>query len=152
MFQPPSITSLLCVSFFYSIVVVLLDLRGRLVILIGTSTIRSVVVAKGLDVVLEGALVLEVGATDAIPKLATVLLMGSPVTADSEGLATLSAGEGLQAVLALVVSLEGSKVLERLGSWVVYVVATPRRAAVARQPQHPRWLSPPQRLWPLPVL
>jgi hypothetical protein len=35
---------------------------------------------------------------------------------------------------------------------VVDVVPAPRRAAVARQPQHRRRLRPPQRLRPLPVL
>jgi hypothetical protein len=35
---------------------------------------------------------------------------------------------------------------------VVDVVPAPRRAAVARQPEHRRWLRPAQGLGPLPVL
>lgn len=95
---------------------------------------------------------LEVRPATAVPELATVLLVGSPVATHSERLAALSAHEGLDPVLALVVGLEGAEVLERLRPWVVDVVLAARRTAVARQPQHGRRLRPPQRLGSSPVL
>lgn len=107
---------------------------------------------EGSDVVLEGALVLEVGAAGAVPELATVLLVGSPVALDSERLAALAAGEGFGAVLALEVGLEGAEVLEGLSPGVVDVVLTALGAAIARQPQHRRRLCPFQRVRALPVL
>jgi len=87
--------------------------------------------AKGLDVVLEGSLVLKIGPTNAIPKLATVLLMGSPVTSNRECLATFPTHEGLDAVLSLVVGLQGAEVFEGLSPRMVYVVPTPWCAAIA---------------------
>lgn len=98
--------------------------------------------SKGLDVVLEGALVFEVGATETVPNLPAVLLVGSPVAFHSKGFAAFSAGEGLDAVLSLVMCLEGAEVLERPRPRVIDVVLAAWGAAVARQPQHCRWLSP----------
>ena len=109
-------------------------------------------VSEGPGVVLEGALVLELGAAEAVPELAAVLLVRAPVALDGEGLAAAAAAEGLEAVLALVVRLQGAEVLERLGARVVDVVAAPRRTAVARQPEHRRRLDAAQRLRALPVL
>lgn len=93
-------------------------------------------VAKGSNVVLEGALVLEVRATDAEPELPAVLLVGAPVASHCECLAALAALEGLDAVLALVVGLQSAEVLEGLGPWVVDVVAAAGSTAVARQAKH----------------
>lgn len=122
-----------------SLIVILLDFGSRLILLVSepidpATAVRGVVATKGLDMVLEGALVLEIGATDAVPKLATILLVRSPVPAHGERLTALAAHEGLEAMLALVVCLQGSEVLQRLGPRVVDVVAAPRCAAVARKP------------------
>ena len=94
----------------------MIDLGGGVVVVVvveAVDAVGGVAVAEGLDVVFEGALVLEVGAAGAVPELAAVLLVGAPVAAHGEGLAALAAHEGLDAVLALVVSLEGPEVLER---------------------------------------
>jgi hypothetical protein len=109
-------------------------------------------VPEGAGVVLERALVLELGSAEAVPELAAVLLVGAPVALDGEGLAALAAQEGLEPVFALVVRLQRAEVLERPRARVVDVVAAARRAAVARQPQHRRRLHAPQRLGTLPVL
>nr|GMC88697.1 hypothetical protein DM860_009871 [Ipomoea batatas] len=93
-------------------------------------------IAKSLNVILKGPLVLEVRAADAVPELAAVLLVGPPVAPHGEGLAALPAREGPDPVLPLVMRLEGPEILERLGSWVIDVVPAPRRAAVAWKPQH----------------
>lgn len=108
--------------------------------------------AKSANVVLERALVLEIRATKAEPTLATVLLVGAPVTLDGKGLATLAASEGLESVLALVVCLEGPKVLQWLSLWVVYVVLASFLAAVAWHAQYCPWLRPFQRVWSFAVL
>ena len=55
---------------------------------------------------------LKIRPTNAIPNLATVLLMGPPITLDSKGLATFPASEGLEAMLSLEVCLDGPEVLE----------------------------------------
>lgn len=68
--------------------------------------------AKGLDVVFERPLVLEIRTTDAVPDFATVLLMGSPVSFHSKGLIAFSAEEVLYSMLSFVVGLEGSEVFE----------------------------------------
>ena len=85
--------------------------------------------------VVEGSLVLEVGAAGAEPALAAVLLVRAPVALDGERLAAAAAAEVLVAVLALVVRLQGAEVLERARARVRHVVAAPGRAAVARQLQ-----------------
>nr|GMD65267.1 thylakoid lumenal 19 kDa protein, chloroplastic [Ipomoea batatas] len=91
-------------------------------------------VAEGLNVVLEGSLVLEIRAADAKPNLAAVLLVGAPVALDGEGLAAFAAHEGLGSVLALVVGLQGSEVLQGAGAGVVDVVLAPWGAAETWQP------------------
>jgi hypothetical protein len=96
---------------------------------------RQVSAAERPDVVVERALVLEVGAAGAEPALAAVLLVRAPVALDGEGLAAAAASEVLGAVLALVVRLQRAEVLERPRAWVGRVVAAPGRAAVARQLQ-----------------
>lgn len=63
--------------------------------------------------VFERPLVLEIGATKAVPDLSTVLLMCPPVAFHREWLGAFLAAEGLGAMLALVMSLESSEVLER---------------------------------------
>jgi hypothetical protein len=108
--------------------------------------------AERADVVVEGALVLEVGAAGAEPALAAVLLVRAPVALDGEGLGAAAAAEGLGAVLALVVRLQGAEVLERARAGVGDVVLAPRRAAVARQLQHRRRLRALERVRALPVL
>ena len=130
--------------------IILLYFRSRLIFLLikPVDPIGGVTGPEGLDVVLERPLVLEIGAAGAVPELPAVLLVRPPVAFDGEALGALPAGEGLRAVLALVVRLEGSEVLERLRARVVDVVLAPLRAAVARQPQHCRGLSPFQRVWP----
>lgn len=132
----------------------LVDIRCGLVFLLklGLNAVGPVATAEGLNMVLEGSLVLEVGATKTVPNLAAVLLVGPPIALNGEGLAAFPAHEGLRAVLAFVVSLEGSEVLEGPCPRVVDVVLAPRRTAVARQPQHRCRLRPPEGLWPLSVL
>jgi len=112
----------------------------------------EVAAAEGPDVVVEGALVLEVGAAGAEPPLAAVLLVRAPVALDGEGLGAAAAAEGLGAVLALVVRLQGAEVLERPRARVRHVVLAPRRAAVARQLQQRQRLRPLERLRALAVL
>ena len=112
----------------------MVDLR-RDVLLSETMHPTSVVaVPEGLNVVLERPLVLEIGSARAIPELATVLLVRSPVAPDREGLGAFPAYEGLYPMLPLVVRLEGSEIFERLGSRMVYVVPAPTRAAITRKP------------------
>jgi hypothetical protein len=89
--------------------------------------------AEGADVVLERALVLEVGAADAEPELAAVLLVRAPVPAHGEPLPAAPARVGPRAVLAPVVRLQRAEVLERPRARVLDVVAAPLRAAVAGQ-------------------
>lgn len=127
-----------CVSF-VSLIIILLDFGSRLVFLVSepvdpAATVRCMVVTECLDMVFEGALVLEIRATNAVPKLATILLVRPPVSAHGERLPALATHEGLQPMLALVVCLQGSEILEWLRPWVVDIVAAPRCAAVARKP------------------
>ncbi|KAM7523389.1 hypothetical protein LguiA_013291 [Lonicera macranthoides] len=61
--------------------------------------------AESLEMVFEGSLVLKIRTTSATPKLATILLMGSPITLDSKCLFTLSTHEGLCPMLSLVMCL-----------------------------------------------
>ena len=96
--------------------------------------------AEGLDVVLERPLVLEVGAAEAVPYLAAVLLVRAPVALHGERLGALAAHERLAAVLPLVVRLKGPEILQGPRARVLDVVLAPRCAAVARQPQHRRRL------------
>jgi hypothetical protein len=96
--------------------------------------------AEGADVVLERALVLEVGAADAEPELAAVLLVSAPVAAHGEPLPAAPARVGPRAVLAPVVRLQRAEVLERPCARVLDVVAAALRAAVAGQAhQRRRW-------------
>ena len=57
----------------------------------GLDDVRRVPAAEGADVVLERPLVLEVGAADAEPELAAVLLVRAPVAAHGEPLAAAAA-------------------------------------------------------------
>lgn len=134
--------------------IILFDFGGGFIFFLieAIDPIGCMAIPEGLDVVLEGSLMLEVGAADAVPELSAVLLVGAPVPAHSECFAAFPAHKGFDAVLALVVCLQRSEVLEWLGSWVVYVVPAPSRAAVAWQPKHPCRLRPSQRFWPLSVL
>lgn len=95
--------------------IILFNLRGSVIILLikTVNSISGMAIAKGVDVVLERPLVLEIGAARAVPELAAVLLVGSPVASDGEGLAAFPAHEGLDPMLPLVMCLESSEVLER---------------------------------------
>ena len=64
--------------------------------------------------ILQRSLVLEVGAADAVPQFATVLLVGSPISLHRKGLTALAAHEGLDSMLPFIVSLEGPEVLQWL--------------------------------------
>ena len=108
--------------------------------------------AEGPDVVLERALVLEVGAAGAAPPAAAVLLVRAPVPAHGEGLAAAAAEEGPGAVPPPVVGLQGPEVLERPRPRVVHVVPATRRAAEARQPEHRRRLRAAEGVRAAPVL
>jgi hypothetical protein len=139
--------------------VVVLDLGDGAVVVVvveavgaAASTAVAVAVAEGARVVLERALVLELGAAQAVPEPAAVLLVRAPVALHGERLAALAAQERLQPVLALVVRLQRPEVLERPRPRVVDVVAAPRRAAVARQPEHRRRLHAAEGLRALAVL
>lgn len=81
--------------------------------------------------VFERSFVLEIRSAAAIPQLAAVLFMSSPITFDGEGFAAFSAHKRLCAVLSLVVSLESSEVLEWLGFWMVDVVLAALSTTVA---------------------
>lgn len=98
---------------------------------------------KGSYVVLERPFVLKIRPTSAKPKFPTVLLMSPPIPSNSEGFAALSASEGLQTVLPLVVGLQGAEVLERLGLGVGNVVLAPMDAAVAWELQRDSGLRSP---------
>jgi hypothetical protein len=126
----------------------------RLLLLVVVGRDGAVSASKGADVVVEGALVLEVGAAGAEPALAAVLLVRAPVALDGEGLGAAAAGEALVAVLAPVVRLQRAEVLERARARVRHAVAAPRRAAVARQleQRQRRRLRAPERLRALAVL
>ena len=85
--------------------------------------------------VLEGSLVLEIGAAGAEPELPAVLLVGAPVATHSEGLhATPPARVRLRPVLPLEVRLQSPQILERLRACVPHVIPAPHHAAVARRP------------------
>ena len=86
---------------------------------------------EGPNVVFEGSLVLEIRAASAIPKLAAVLLMGSPIPFDCKCFAAFPTHEGLDAVLPLEVGLEGPEVLQGFCSWVVDVVLAPLGTTIA---------------------
>jgi hypothetical protein len=96
--------------------------------------------------VLERALVLEVGAAGAAPSAPAVLLVRAPVAAHGERLAAPAAEEGPGAVPALVVRLQGAEVLERPRTRVLHVVVATRRAAEARQAEHRRRLRAAERV------
>jgi len=115
------------------VVVLLVVLDGD-----GLDDVRRVSSAEGADVVLERPLVLEVGAADAEPELAAVLLVRAPVAAHGEPLAAAAARVRPRAVLAPVVRLQRAEVLERPRPRVLDVVPAPLRAAVARQPHQRR--------------
>lgn len=95
---------------------IVIDLGGGFIV-VGEDVVEAVDAAGGVaaaerpDVVLEGALVLEVGAAGAVPELAAVLLVGAPVAAHGERLAAFPAHEGLDPVLPLVVCLQRPEVL-----------------------------------------
>lgn len=108
--------------------------RGFIVVIKVVKTEGAMAVTKGLDMVFKGAFVFEVRTTKAIPNLAAILLVGSPIAFDSEGLGAFSTSEGLDAVLALVMRLKGAEILERPRPWVVDVVFAASRAAIAWEP------------------
>ena len=101
---------------------------------------------EGPDVVLEGALVLEVGAAEAEPASAAVFLVRAPIALDGQALAALAASEPLGSVLSLVVGLQGPEVLQGLGPRVRYVILAPFFAAVAWHTHHGSRLRPLQRV------
>lgn len=84
---------------------------------------------------------LEIGAAYAEPQLATILLMGAPVTTHGKSLAALAAAEWFHAMLSLVVSLQGAEVLERLRTGMVDAVAAARGTAEAWKAEHGSGLS-----------
>ena len=96
---------------------------------------------KSFDMILKRPLVLEIRATDAIPKLPAVLFMGSPIPPHSKSLAAFPAHEGLNPMLPLVMCLKGSKILEGLCSRVINVVPATWCTAIARKPKHTCWLG-----------
>lgn len=95
---------------------------------------RGVATPKCSNVILQGTFVFEIRAANAKPKLPTVLLVCSPVTAHCKGLTALSAHKRLDAMLSLVMSLQSSKVLKWLRARMIDVVAASLSAAVAGQP------------------
>jgi hypothetical protein len=104
----------------------------------GLDEVRRVAAAEGADVVLERPFVLEVGAADAEPELAAVLLVRAPVPTHGEPLAAAPARVRPRAVLAPVVRLQRAEILERPRPRVLDVVPAAFRAAVARQPHQRR--------------
>lgn len=125
---------------------------GVLLVFAGIHAMGRMAVPEGANVVFQRPFVFEVGAADAKPELAAVLLVGPPVAAHGERLAALAAHEGLDAVLPLVMRLQGAEVFQWLRARVVNVVAASRSAAVARQAQHGRRLRSSERFRTLPVL
>lgn len=135
------------------LIIILLNFGSGVILFFeAVEAVGSMAMAEGLDVVLEGPLVLEIRAADAKPKLATVLLVSSPIPPHCEGLAAFPAHEGLDAMLPLVMRLEGSEIFQWLGSRVVDVVSAAWGAAVAGKPKHAGGLSPAKRFWPSSVL
>ncbi|GER41103.1 glyceraldehyde-3-phosphate dehydrogenase A [Striga asiatica] len=118
----------------------LLDFGRVLVVLERVDPIGPMPIPKGLDMILERPLVLEIRATRTIPQLPAVLLVGPPVTAHGKGFSAFAADKGLDAVLPFVVGLKGAEVFKGLGTWVVNVVAAAWGATVAREPEHGSWL------------
>ena len=95
--------------------IILLNFRGCVIFLFETvDSISCMAISKCLDMIFERSFVFEIRTTSAIPKLPTVLLMGSPITSHREGLATFSTHEWLDPMLSLVMGLEGSEVFEWL--------------------------------------
>ena len=132
------------------------NLGGRVAVVVveveAVDAAGRVTATESADVVLEGALVLEVGAAGAEPALAAVLLVRAPVALDGEGLGAAAAAEGPGAVLALVVRLQSAEVLERPRARVGHAVPAPGGAAVARQLQQRQRLRALERLRALAVL
>lgn len=95
---------------------IMFNFRGRVIFVIfeggEVKSKRSMSRTKGLNVVFERPFVFEIRATNAVPNLTTVFLVGSPIAFNSERFGTFSAHKGFDAVLSLVMCLEGSKVLE----------------------------------------
>ena len=89
-------------------------------------------IPKSTDVVLQGALVLKVRATNAEPQLPTILLMRAPVTPYCKCLTTFSTHERLDPVLSLVMCLQRPKIFQWFRPWVLDIVAAPLCTAVAR--------------------
>lgn len=75
-------------------------------------SVRGMAVSECSNVVFEGPLVLEIRAANAEPELPAVLLVCPPVTSYCKWLPTFPAPERLRAVLALVMCLQGSEVLQ----------------------------------------
>lgn len=102
---------------------ILLNFRPRFILHFKALNPQSTMpMPKSPNVVCQRPLVLEIRTTSAIPKLATILLMGSPISPHCKWLPTLSTCKGLGSMLSLVVCLESSKIFERSWPWVVYVV------------------------------
>jgi hypothetical protein len=99
--------------------------HGRVVLILAgvQTTMRSMAIAESSNVVFEGAFVLEVRATGAVPQLSAVLLVGPPVATNGKGLTAFATHEGLDSVLPLVMRLQGAEVLQWLGSRVRDVVS-----------------------------
>jgi len=94
----------------------------------------------------------EVGATNAEPAFAAILLVGSPVTFHGQRLRALAARKGLGAMLPLEMRLKRSKVLQWLRTWVLDVVLAPSRATVAGNVQQRSWMGSLQRVWSSAIL
>ncbi len=109
-------------------------------------------IAESSNMVFEGAFVLELGTTGAVPQFSAILLVGTPVASNGERLATFAAHEGLDSVLSFVMRLQSAEVLQWLGSRVCDVVATSLRTTVARKAKHGCGLCASQRLRSFPVL
>ncbi len=84
---------------------------------------RSMAIAESSNVVFEGAFVLEVRTTGAVPELSAVLLVGPPIATNGKGLTAFATHEGLDSMLPLVMRLQGAEVLQWLGSRVRDVVS-----------------------------
>ena len=140
-------------SLWMKLVIVLFYFRCRLFFFFkAIDSISCMATSKSFDVIFKRPLVLEIRATDAIPKLPTVLFMGPPITSHCKTLTTFSTHEGLDSMLPLVVCLKSSEIFKGLCSWVINVVPASWGTTIAWKPKHTCWLGTPQRFRPFSVL
>lgn len=127
------------------LIIILFNFGCRIVFLFfnAARAISCMAMSKSLNMIFERPLVLEIRTTNAVPKLSTILLMGSPITPHGESFAAFSTHEGLDSMLSLVMGLKSTEIFEGFWSGVIDVVPAARCATIAGKFEHSCWLSPP---------